>query len=492
MAINTSSLFGMFALLGNAKAGNGFGVTVSGENAQGAEGGLFSPFSLLMQQTTDENGIVSPGTNNPVTDAKKKLMAANDALQEENKDLSSPDLLLSDLLAVNWQAIQPGDTVNLPNGWTISTDQDGALTLANETLGVALPPFSAQQMQTILSSLTAGDAGFIDPIKPGHDKATPAKDTPSAASSAAASDDAATTETMQDDATTTATQTRLVEAALDKDRISVAKLAALIEVGKPDHNAVAMANAQTETSAAERNKRRTDAAREKNAGASASDAPSSGAAKSGKPDAQAAAANRTNGMATVSADVLLHAAQTFETPSEGDVQIATHSFYNQFGLREVKPSTLMGATPLSPQQMQVVVQKLIKSGETKTLFVQLDPIELGRVQVEITKSENNTIRAHILVEKSEGLAALRADMSALEKALSNAGLQIDGGVTMDLADQGENGKSFTQQAFEELWKERTQDALSAKNAGDDELGTLPASLLINETLVADGRVNIRV
>lgn len=489
MAINTSSLFGMFALLGNAKSGNGFGVTVSGEDAKGAAGGLFSPFSLLVQQKAEAE-ITALATGNPVTDAKKKLMAANDALQEEEAtDLSSPDLLLSDLLAVNWQAIQPGDTITLPNGWAIAAASDGGLTLSNETLGVTLPPFSAQQMQHILTALTAANPAFVDGIKPGQERtASEAGTVQAQASPNASSIDTSAPNIVADNST------RLIQDALsDDNRISVAKLVTLIEANNTDKAAAtAAANAtSTDVQAAQRDKRR-DGPRESNSGITTANRTAT-ATQTGKPDPEAVAQNRTNGMATIPADLLLHPSQTFETPSESDVQIAMQSFYNQFNLREVKPGTLMGASALSPQQLQIVVQKLARGSEPKTLYVQLDPIDLGRIQVEISRGENNTVKAHILAEKSEGLAALRADMASLEKALSNAGVNIDGGtVTMDLADQDEGGKSFTQQAFEELWKERNQDGLAARNAVDDELGTLPASLLINETYTADGRVNIRV
>jgi flagellar hook-length control protein FliK len=77
--------------------------------------------------------------------------------------------------------------------------------------------------------------------------------------------------------------------------------------------------------------------------------------------------------------------------------------------------------------------------------IQLDPPELGQVAIELKFGKDNSVKAHISVERPETLALLQKDSASLQKALEDAGLQADSGSLEFSLDQGgdsQNGESF--------------------------------------------------
>lgn len=76
-----------------------------------------------------------------------------------------------------------------------------------------------------------------------------------------------------------------------------------------------------------------------------------------------------------------------------------------------------------PATQQVIVS-LQKSAITKdtSLSIQLNPAELGRVDVKITIDQNGKASAQVIADRPETLSMLQKDSSHLEKALQNAGL----------------------------------------------------------------------
>lgn len=82
------------------------------------------------------------------------------------------------------------------------------------------------------------------------------------------------------------------------------------------------------------------------------------------------------------------------------------------------PATSMVAAQISKSAMK---------GEAGKITLQLDPPELGRVEVRLEFGPEKSVKAHMVVEKPETLLLLQRDASALERALQNAGLQTDGG-----------------------------------------------------------------
>lgn len=86
------------------------------------------------------------------------------------------------------------------------------------------------------------------------------------------------------------------------------------------------------------------------------------------------------------------------------------------------PSATQSTVPHSAtQQIVVSLQKGPITKDTQ-LSIQLNPAELGRVEVKITIDATGKASAQIIAERADTLMLLQKDSSHLEKALQNAGL----------------------------------------------------------------------
>ncbi|HOO82287.1 MAG TPA: flagellar hook-length control protein FliK [Alphaproteobacteria bacterium] len=88
------------------------------------------------------------------------------------------------------------------------------------------------------------------------------------------------------------------------------------------------------------------------------------------------------------------------------------------------------------QMVAVTLQKAAGAGENKTLTLQLEPPELGRVQVKMTFGADKTVKAVLLSEKPETHMMLQRDAQTLERALQGIELDSDGGLQFELAEHG--------------------------------------------------------
>lgn len=70
--------------------------------------------------------------------------------------------------------------------------------------------------------------------------------------------------------------------------------------------------------------------------------------------------------------------------------------------------------------------KAARNGDAQ-ITLQLDPPELGRVEVRLEFGSDKSVKANLVVEKPETYMMLQRDNAALEKALQNAGLDTDSG-----------------------------------------------------------------
>ncbi len=79
------------------------------------------------------------------------------------------------------------------------------------------------------------------------------------------------------------------------------------------------------------------------------------------------------------------------------------------------------------QMIASTIARATVNGENRNITLQLDPPDLGRVQVRMEfNKENNTLRAIMTAEKPETFMMLQRDAHALERALQDAGLDADG------------------------------------------------------------------
>lgn len=88
-----------------------------------------------------------------------------------------------------------------------------------------------------------------------------------------------------------------------------------------------------------------------------------------------------------------------------------------------RPSFAKG-TPLRMDAIALRITQAARSGETR-FQIQLDPPELGRIDVKLEFSQEGQMRAHLAAERPETLDLLQRDARALHKALETVGLKLD-------------------------------------------------------------------
>lgn len=102
------------------------------------------------------------------------------------------------------------------------------------------------------------------------------------------------------------------------------------------------------------------------------------------------------------------------------------------------------ATPATarPDVDTVALRIAHKAGEGSRRFeIELDPPELGRVEVRLEFGRDGRVTTHMLVDRADTLDALMRDARALERALQSGGLKLDGGVQYELRDQSSFAQS---------------------------------------------------
>lgn len=103
------------------------------------------------------------------------------------------------------------------------------------------------------------------------------------------------------------------------------------------------------------------------------------------------------------------------------------------------------------------------TGKMSSLLVQLEPAELGKVEIRLKlDAKNSAARVHMTVDKPETLAMLQKDTALLERTLKEAGIETDeGSLSFDLRQQGQG---FDQrEAFNHLLDMQGRDGLSVAN-----------------------------
>ncbi len=93
----------------------------------------------------------------------------------------------------------------------------------------------------------------------------------------------------------------------------------------------------------------------------------------------------------------------------------------------------------------VEIAQNAKSGKS-SFDIRLDPAELGRIDVQASKSTSiGNVTSHLTVEKPETLTMLRQDAPQLQRALEQAGLKTnDSGLQFSLRDQSRKAQQQKQ------------------------------------------------
>ena len=101
-----------------------------------------------------------------------------------------------------------------------------------------------------------------------------------------------------------------------------------------------------------------------------------------------------------------------------------------------------GQTHHATNMVSAQMNKAAQNSDTQKITLQLDPPELGRVEIRLEFGSDKSVKAHLVVEKPETLLMLQRDMNALEKALQDAGLETDSGsLNYEMASEDHNFNS---------------------------------------------------
>lgn len=127
-------------------------------------------------------------------------------------------------------------------------------------------------------------------------------------------------------------------------------------------------------------------------------------------------------------------------------------------------------------QVAPVMVSLASNGAgTHRLVLRLDPPELGRLEVRMTRNQDAGTRIEVTVEKPATLALLRQDEPALHRALSDAGVPPEGrSVSMQLGQPG--GQELAGQGGQGKTPRRPSGAASGMETGLDVAEVPPSRL----------------
>ena len=146
---------------------------------------------------------------------------------------------------------------------------------------------------------------------------------------------------------------------------------------------------------------------------------------------QAIAANSTSGAASSndSAAQPLHASHLHSAPrsdSHGVQSLTTHQ-------------QLVNHAPVA-EQVQVAIQRGVKDGMHQ-MTIQLEPADLGRVEVQVRTGHDGQTQLSFLVDKADTLDSLARDARSLERALQESGVKADAGnMQFNLRQQAQPGQ----------------------------------------------------
>ena len=97
----------------------------------------------------------------------------------------------------------------------------------------------------------------------------------------------------------------------------------------------------------------------------------------------------------------------------------------QTGAKLDQPLAARSTAYLPPaEQVAVQIQRAAEQGASR-ISIELDPAELGRVEVRLDVDRTGAVSASVFAERQETLDMLKKDQGSLEKALQNAGLSAD-------------------------------------------------------------------
>ncbi|HEY1383053.1 MAG TPA: flagellar hook-length control protein FliK [Dongiaceae bacterium] len=137
------------------------------------------------------------------------------------------------------------------------------------------------------------------------------------------------------------------------------------------------------------------------------------------------------------------------------------------------------------EQVAVHIQRAVREGAGR-VSIQLSPAELGRIHVKLDIDEDKRVTASVTVERPSTLELLQRDVKGLERALHDAGLNMDAGdLSFSL------GQSGDQDFAQDLGRSATSGPAALASDVRSEPDQ-PDSQVANVTDIAAGVVDVQV
>ncbi|MEM8839032.1 MAG: flagellar hook-length control protein FliK, partial [Pseudomonadota bacterium] len=103
------------------------------------------------------------------------------------------------------------------------------------------------------------------------------------------------------------------------------------------------------------------------------------------------------------------------------------------------PSFQLASSAFANETLPSLTAQISKNvaGGLDQFRIQLNPVDLGRVDVRLTNLEDGSVNARIIVDRPETLDLFNRDLRALERTLQQSGLKLSpDGIDLSLADNG--------------------------------------------------------
>jgi flagellar hook-length control protein FliK len=149
--------------------------------------------------------------------------------------------------------------------------------------------------------------------------------------------------------------------------------------------------------------------------------------------------------------------------------------------------------PLPPQkiaeQISVQIEKAARDGLDK-ISIQLNPEELGRVDIKLEIGHDGKVSASIIVDRPETLEAIQKEAKGLEKALEQAGLKADSG-SLNFSLRGNENQQH-QAEREGRGRSKQEEFADALSLGSNDDDTEIVNLLAARSRSAAARSGVDV
>ncbi len=152
----------------------------------------------------------------------------------------------------------------------------------------------------------------------------------------------------------------------------------------------------------------------------------------------------------------------------------------------LQPQIQFSASSLPDQTLPSLSAQIARNsaGGQNGFTIQLNPSELGRVDVRLISGEDGTLTARIQVEQAETLDLFQRDVRGLERALQQSGLRLsEAGIDLSLRDNGSqnnNGNANQQNASGEAGEHN-----NSRNNRDDQQNPNKNNLTPSNRLLVD-------